>query len=193
MSFLALDPSKSNTGWAQWKPGRPSPRYGSVCLGTSFTERPQVLTKLRQALIDLYSVEPFDFVFVESAINLNMGHNTSPDNIRLAERLMGTIEGLCYELRVRRIFEYEPRQWQPGFCGRDEHDLIKRAAKRAQRSARDPIKAAVQERCRLFGLKPRNSDEADAIGILTHGLLSRNITPPWLAQETLQTPLEIPA
>jgi Holliday junction resolvasome RuvABC endonuclease subunit len=190
LTYLALDPSKSNTGWAQWTPGRATPIYGSVCLGTSYTPRPQVLTKLRQTLIDLFSVEPFDFIFVEQAINLNMNHNTSPDNIRMAERLMGTIEGVSFELRVRKIYEYEPREWQPGFCGRDEHRLIKRAAKQAQRSARDPIKAAVQEMCRIYGLKPRDNDQADAIGILTHGLLAQGIQPPWLADEVLRAPFE---
>jgi hypothetical protein len=193
MAYLSLDPSKSNTGWAMWKPGQSSPTYGSQCLGTAYTSRGMVLTKMRQLLIDLYSVQAFDFVFVEEAINLNMGHNTSPDNIRLAERLMGSIEGVCHELRVRRIHTFEPREWQPEFCGRDEHQLIKRAAKAAQRSARDPIKAAVQERCRLYGLSPKNSDQADAIGVLTHGLLLDGVTPPWLANETLRPMLEVPA
>lgn len=193
MTYLALDPSKSNTGWAQWKPGWEHPIYGSVCLGSAYTSRGMVLTKLRQTLIDLFTVNAFDVIFVEQAINLNMKHNTSPDNIRLSERLMGTIEGVGHELRVRRIHEYEPREWQPGFCGRDEHKLIKRAAKEAQRSARDPLKAAVQERCRLYGFKPRNTDEADAIGILTYGLLSSGITPPWVAGEVLLQPLELTA
>ena len=67
--------------------------------------------------------------------------------------------------------------------------MIKRAATRAQKSARDPLKAATMERCRQLGMKPRNDDEADAIGILTYGLLLNGVTPPWIANEVLRPAL----
>lgn len=194
MSFLALDPSKTNSGWAQWKRGWRKPIYASVCLGTSYTGRGQTNTKLRQTLIDIYTVEPFDVIFVERPICHLKTSNTSPDTVRLTLGIYGSLEGVAHELGIpkERIYEFDAKTgWQPGFCGREENRLIRRAAKLAQRDARDPIKAAVQEKCRQLGLRPQNSDQADAIGILTHGLLEAGIKPPWLESEILRTPLEI--
>lgn len=196
MSFLALDPSKSNTGWCRWKRGYNAPRYGSTCLGTSFTSRGMTFKKLRILLIDQYTVDPFDVIFAEAPIAHLMRKNSSTENARLALGFAATIEETADELGISkdRIFEYDPKsQWQPGFCGRDEDNLIRRAAKAAQKSSRDPIKAAVMERCRIYGFSPSNSDEADAIGIMTYGLLSNGITPPWLANETLRAPLGVRA
>ena len=36
-------------------------------------------------------------------------------------------------------------------------------------------------------------DQADAIGILTYGLMFDKITPPWIAGEVLLQPLEVTA
>lgn len=185
-TFTAIDPSKSNTGWAIFNTGWDVPRYGSRCLGSSYTPRGQTLTAMRQLVIDLYTLEPIDFIFYEAPIAHKKGRNTSLDNIRLALGLSGAIEGVGHELRCRRVDEIEPDEWQTDFCGRDERQLIKREARRAQRSARDPIKAAVMERCRLYGFKPKNCDEADAIGILTCGMLTKGFQPPWIVQEVLR-------
>ena len=99
--------------------------------------------------------------------------------------LRAVIEGVGYELRCR-VRAVPSTNWRTEFCGRDETQMIRRAARQAQKSARDPLKAAVMERCRLLGLSPQNDDEGDAIGILTYAILTNGMTPPWLADETLR-------
>ena len=189
-SFTAIDPSKSNTGWATWSTGWDAPRYGSKTLGSEYTTRGQTLVKMRELVIDLYTINPIDFLFYEAPIAHKKGRNTSLENIRLSLALTGIIDGVACELRCRHVTEIEPDHWQTDFCGRDERSLIKRAARAAGKSARDPIKEAVKERCRLYGFQPQNSDEADAIGVLTYGILSKGFTPPWISNETLRPMLE---
>lgn len=189
MKCLGLDQSKGSTGWACWQTGWERPVFGHVCLGTAYTGRGRVFTKLRSTMIDLWStVTEYDWVFFEAPIAHRKTQNTSDENRRIALGLSGCIEGVAYELGCpeNRVFEYEDRSWRPDFIGRIENSEIKAAAKRAQRSARDPLKAAAKERCKQLGMLVKNDDEADAIGMLTYGILSQGITPPWLADEVLR-------
>lgn len=192
MSYLALDQSKSRTGWSAWQPGWRKPVVGSVQLGSEYTSRGQTFTKLRSTIIELWqTVTKFDHLFFEEPINHMMKGGTSEEAILLSLGMAGCIEGVGYELRCRQVAKFSASSWRPGFCGSDEIQMIKRAAKQAQRSARDPLKAASKERCRQLGIQVSNDDEADSVGLLTYGILISGITPPWLANETLRTPLEI--
>lgn len=192
MSYLALDQSKSRTGWAAWQPGWEKPVFGSVQLGSQYTSRGQTFTKLRSTIIDVWStVTHFEYLFFEEPINHMMKGGTSEEAILLSLGMAGCIEGVGHELRCRRVMKLSSSSWRPGFCGNDEISMIKRAAKAAQRSARDPLKAASMARCQQLGLKPGNDDEADAIGILTYGILSNGETPAWLRGEVLRQPLEV--
>lgn len=192
MTFLAIDQSKSRTGWAAWQSGWSKPVIGSVCLGSEYTSRGQVFTKLRSTIIDVWkTVCRFDVLFFEEPINHMMKGGTSENAILLSLGMAGCIEGVGYELRCRRVIKLSASSWRPGFCGSDEVQLIKRAAKRAKESARDPLKAASVERCRQLGLRVSNDDEADAVGILTYGILCEGITPPWLTDEVLRAPIGI--
>lgn len=189
MSFIAFDPSKACTGWAAWKRGWEKPVYGHAVLGSSYSKTGQTVTKLRAVIIDIFStVLRFDVIFQEAPINHLMKKGTSPENVRIALGLCSTIEGVGFELGCQ-IFEYKPDDWRPGFCGREENQLIKREAKRAGHSATDPLKAAVREKCRQLGLIVQKHDESDAIGILTYGLLTSGIQPPWLDNEVLRPAL----
>lgn len=186
MKCLALDQSKSSTGWACWQPGWDKPVVGHVCLGTSYTPRGQVFTKIRSTMIDLWStVSAYDWVFHEAPIAHRKTQNTSDENRRLALGLVAAIEGVAHELRCKTR-EYEDRSWRPPFIGQTFNAEIKRAAKAAQRSARDPLKAATKERCRQLGITVTVDDEGDAVGILTYGILSHGVTPPWLSNEVLR-------
>jgi hypothetical protein len=192
LGYLAIDQSKARTGWAAWQPGWAAPRLGSVQLGSAYTSRGQTFTKLRSTIIDLWqTVTHFEHLFFEEPINHMMKGGTSEEAILLSLGMAGCIEGVGYELRCRRVMKFSASSWRPGFCGNDEVSLIKRAAKQAQRSARDPLKAASMERCRQLGIKPQNDDEADAVGLLTYGILTSGVTPPWLAQEVLRAPLGV--
>lgn len=187
--FLALDQSKSCTGWASWSVGQEKPIYGSVCLGTAYTSDGQTFTKLRQTIIDQYTVQPFDFLFYELPIAQKKFVQTSEANVLMLVGLRAAIVGVGYELRCRRVDEVPEREWRETFTGRDADSAIRRAARQAQRAATDPLKAATMERCRQLGLRPKNDNEGDAIGILTHGILAKGFNPPWIAQEVLRPPL----
>jgi len=45
------------------------------------------------------------------------------------------------------------------------------------------------ERCQQYGWRPRNDDEADALGLLDYALDLQGIVPPWRAGEVLRAPL----
>jgi hypothetical protein len=200
MGFAAFDLSKTSTGWALWQIGWAKPQYGHFQVGSEYTKRGQCCIKLHQELEALHGiVTPFDVIFVEAPINYMMkGKNrdgtskTSAKNIRLTLALAGHLESFAFAVGAPEPIEYSPDAWRYGFCGRDEVSLIKREVKDAQRSGRDPLKAAVMARCRVLGLDPKNHDEGDAIGVLTHGLLDSGIQPPWLASEVLRTPPAMP-
>ncbi len=192
MSYLALDLSKSSTGWALWRPGMSKPIFGVWHLGGPKTTRGAAALKLNRNLTDLRKVEKFDFMFVEAPVAHVKRKGTSERNVRLALSLHAHTESFASSKGMdNRFFEYTPDSWRPEFIGRDENAMIKRAARLAEKSASDPLNAACKERCRQLGIQIRKDDEADAVGVLTYGILKRGITPPWLADETLRTPLEI--
>lgn len=190
MKALALDQSKANTGWAIWQPGWELPRYGSIKLGSEYTSDGMLFTKLRTEIINLYSaMTAFEYLFYEEVISHRTGINNKDAVTLTLTGLRAVIEGVGYELRCRSVKALSANTWRTDFCGRGETQLIKRAARTAKQSARDPLKAAAMERCRQLGMKPQNDDESDAIGILTYGLLRNGVTPPWIAQEVLRAPL----
>ena len=184
--FLALDQSKSCPGWASWCEGMDKPIYGSVCLGTSYTSDGKTFTKLRSVIIDQYTVQPFDFLFYEEPIAQKKHVNVSEAAALMLVGLRATIVGVGHELRCRMVEAIKEREWRETFCGRDESGAIRREARRAKRSATDPLKAAAMERCRQLGFKPQNDNEGDALGILTHGILAKGYNPPWIANEVLR-------
>lgn len=176
VKILALDQSKSNTGWAAWQPGWDKPRFGSVQLGSEYTSDGQTFTKLREVIIDLYSaVLPFEYLVFEE-----------PFDGKLLIGLRAIILNVGYEFRCRSVRGIQPQSWQIDFCGRDEHRMMKRAARIAKQKFRDPLKEAIMEKCRLLGMNPKNVDESDAIGILTYAILTNGTTPPWIADEVLR-------
>lgn len=205
MGYAAFDLSKSSTGWGLWQPGWERPRYGSVQLGSSFTSRGQVFIKLHKVMSDLHTtLTPFEFLFMEAPINhmmVNKGgaSKTTAENVRVALGLAAHCESFGHAVGSRRIIEYTPDSWRPDFIGRIESSAAKADARRdklagnSKASARDTLKTLTIARCRQLGFNPKNDDEADAIGILTYGILSSGEQPPWLNQEVLRTPVAVPA
>lgn len=187
---FALDQSKSCTGWAAWRPGWELPRYGSVQLGSEYTGDGQTFTKLRALIIDSYqALLNFEYLFYEQVINHRQHVSSNEASVLTLTGLRAVIEGVGFELRCRSVKAVEEIYWRRDFCGSGEIQMIKREAKRAEKSARSPLKAATMERCRQLGMMPRNDNEGDAIGILTYGLLLNGLTPPWIANEVLRSPL----
>lgn len=182
MTYLALDLSKRSTGWALWRPGTETPRYGHWVLGSEWTTPGGVFAKLHRNMADLYKIEPFDKVYYEAPINpAQLQGGTNIDTLLLASGLAAHVQSFGNIKRCRITKGINISTWRLDFIGRDASRAIKREAKAAQRSARDPLKAATMQRCRDLGLSPSKDDEADAIGILTYAVMLNDITPPWLA------------
>lgn len=206
MKTLSLDLSKTRTGWAWWDGHSPVPRYGSWVLGSEYTTNGGVFAKLASCLAEHHQVMPFERIYVEPPIvPAQLQGNTTIQTIRLAIGLIATLEYFAHQYRshgkhpTRAPLEINVDTWRPEFIGRIADSETKARARRLKKagdkraSARDTLKALTVLRCRQLGMTPHFDDEADAIGILTYGLLFDEITPPWIADEVLRVPLEIPA
>lgn len=204
MGFVALDLSKTSTGWAAWQEGWEKPRYGCWVLGSEYSSRGQVFAKLHQNLSELHQVIcPIEYLFAEEPISpAQLQGGTNLNSLRIQSGLSAHVESWAHAMRdhgCRPLQEFNISSWRPAFIGRIADSEAKAKARRQKKagnlkaSARDTLKELTMQRCRQLGMNPRKNDEADSIGILTHALLVNGITPPWLASETLQTPLEIPA
>ena len=198
--YLALDLSKVSTGWAWWDGDTVLPRYGHWQLGSEYTSEGGVFAKLHQNMSDLYRVCRFEHIFAEEPIHpAQLTGATNIRTIRLCAGLAAHVHSFAHAMGCRSVLEFNVESWRPAFVGRIESDDAKRAARQAKKagdaraSARGALKSLTVGRCRQLGMDPRKDDEADAIGILTHGLLVSGITPPWLSDEVLMRPLEVPA
>lgn len=202
MSYLALDLSKTSTGWAHWDGVRDRPDFASWRLGSEYTTEGGVFAKLHEEMAALHSLMPFETLFLEPPINpAQLQGHTTINTIRLAIGLASHAHSFAHAYRshVRAVHEINVESWRPDFIGKIHSDAARAVARRAKKagdsraSARDTLKALTIERCRQLGLSPRTNDEADAIGILTYGILSRGVTPPWIADEVLRQPLQVSA
>lgn len=196
--YLGLDLSKTSTGWAVWNGEAAAPRFGHWRLGSEYTSDGMVFAALHQNMAGLYTVMPFQFIFAEEAINpANLAGNTNLHTLRLASGLAAHVHSFAHAYSCRQVLEFNVSAWRPPFIGRMNSDAARKAARDAKKagdpraSARKDLKALTVARCRQLGFAPRCDDEADAIGILTHGCLARGVTPPWCADEVLIAVLEV--
>jgi hypothetical protein len=196
MSYLALDLSKSSTGWALWTPGTDAPRYGHWVLGSEYTSNGGVYAKLHRCMSDLHKVMGFEKLYFEEPITPGqLQGGTTVQTIWLLSGLASHAQSFGHIKRCRIVKEVNVERWRKDFIG----DMVVREVKagtRRRRKAGDTkasstnlLKKLVIERCKQFGFAPKTNDEADAIGILTYAILLDGITPPWLAAETLRPQL----
>lgn len=193
MRILALDMSKTSTGYAFWHPGLDLPRFGHWELGSVFTDDGMVFSKLYRNLADLYAVAAFDYLYVEQTINpVQLAGHTTISIINMLAGLRATALQFAHDYRMRIVKEVALDHWRPAFVGRMEVNDAKAAARRARKegnqkaSAREDLKALCMARCRQLGMKPARDDEADAIGILDYACDLLGIIPNWRANETLR-------
>ncbi len=190
--ILALDLSKTRTGWAIWTPGWEKPRYGGWKLGSEYTSDGGVFCALHMRLAELRQVMRFGSIYHEQAIlPANLSGKTNIRALALAAGLAAHVESYA-EATGCRAYAINVSTWRRDFVG---DDLVKdaQAAARAKRklsgkgSARDKLKELTKDRCRQLGFAPRSDDEADAIGILDFALdFHEHIRPPWRVNEVLR-------
>lgn len=193
MGVLSLDLSKWSTGWAYWQRGWELPRYGSWQLGSGYTPDGSVFASLHQNLIDLRALMPFESIYHEEAINAaNLGGMTNIRSLRLAAGLAAHVESFAYATGCQ-VTAINVSSWRRDFVGPDmvkdtkaKHRALAKA-KGGKSSATGELKKLTVERCKQLGMKPADTDQADAIGILDYALdFHEHITPPWRQNETLR-------
>lgn len=165
MDVLALDLSKSGTGWARYQTGKPRPDYGTWELGGPGTDRAGVMVALYKRLNEVILFGDPDVVYYESPLRGDA--QTSESNNRLANALASMVEFFC---RCRRI---------------RFHEANNRTWKATQLNAKSKYLSTAEWKilsirtARELGIRPGNDNEADALHILDHGLAQENIVPPW--------------
>lgn len=198
MKILALDLSKTNTGWAVWDGASAKPLYGSWVLGSEYSSDGMVFAKVHERMMEHHQVFGFEYVAIEAPISpAQLQGNTTIQTIRLASGIAAHVHSFAHAFGLRPVIEVNVSSWRPDFIGKIHDQQAKADARRRKKagdsraSARDSLKALTIARCRQLGMTPKKDDEADAIGILTYCLLTRNVQPPWMMDETLLAPLEV--
>lgn len=187
LPVIALDLSKRSTGWAVWMGDHTPVRYGSWELGSEYTSRGQTFAKLHANLLDLRAIARFEALYFEEPINpTKLKGHTNIDTLRVLSGLAAHAESFGHALGLRIVQGINIDSWRSAFIGRINSSAAKAKAKAAGKSATDSLKSLTIERCRQLGFNPRNTDEADAIGILDYCVALRGDVPPWRAEEVLR-------
>ena len=167
--ILALDLSKSGTGWARFVTGEARPTYGSLKLGNEMNDIADCQVRLYKFLCEQFLFAVPDEIWVEAPLPGNQQSNEQ--NNRLANALCATVHFTARAKRIRCL-EVGNGTWK-------STQLTNR------RLPRTEIKALSIAMAEKFGMAPKNDNEADALHILTHALQRNCITPPWLPQQML--------
>lgn len=178
-TILALDLSKARTGWALWETDSDSARFGHWPLGTEFTSDGQTYRKLREEMAALTMLFTIDYIFYEEPLRAEVLHGkTNIATLRVLTGLAAQTECLGAELECRKVVPVHNKTWRALFIGRQKRG-----------TQRDTLKDLAIERCKQLGMRPRNDDEADAIGLLDYGCEALGVMPPWRKDEVLRPPL----
>lgn len=175
MRVAGLDLSKSSTGWAVWGQSDAVLASGVWQLGSEFTSRGRVFANLHQRMMEIEQIGHVDAWFYEEPIHpAQLQGQTNADTLKLAAGLAAHVESAGEALGARIIRAVNMSTWRREFLGK-----MPRAMKTAD------LKDMAMQRARQLGFKPQKHDQAEAIGVLTYGCTSLDITPYWYAQGAL--------
>ena len=181
MKVLALDLSKSSTGWALCDDESAMPDYGSWELGIKLTSDGRVYANLHRRLSDLNSLGKIDAIFYEEALNpMNLNGKTNINSLRILSGLCAHTESWGYAMGCRIIRPVNLQSWRKFYIGKMDQGTKSKV-----------LKDYTMERCQQLGFSPKNDDESDALGILDYSYEYRGITPPWRKDEVLRPALGI--
>ncbi len=176
MKVLALDLSKSRTGWAVWDGKSQKAIFGHWTLGTAYTSRGRTFAKLHAELNGLWRLTKFENIYFEQPINpASLSGSTNIETLQVLSGLAAHAESFAYAVGCRQVEGINVSSWRRDFIGPQ-----KRGTKR------HTLKTLTIERCQQLGFSPRFDDEADAIGILDYSLGLNGIVPPWRKDEVLR-------
>ena len=196
--ILALDLSKTSTGWAYWDKKSDRPQYGSWRLGSEYSTEGAVFAKLHQNMAELHQVMRFSELYFEQKIDpAKLAGHTSINTINLMSGLEAHAKSFAHAYRLRICKPVSINHWRASFLGRMEVADARAAARAARKagneraSARDDLKALTKARCKALGFIVKNDDEADAIGVLDYAIDLSGAVPPWRTDEVLRPALGI--
>ncbi|WP_334656979.1 hypothetical protein [Sphingomonas panaciterrae] len=183
-AYLALDLSKTSTGFALWHSGLDKPVTGIWQLGSAITSPGTVFLRLHQRMHEHHVVTPLTAVAYEKPRHLD-GFNvqSNAEAHFLAVSLAGHVESYCEAKSIRVVNDrngigIHQATWRRHFIGK-----MPRATASAQ------LKGMAVARCRQLGIDVIRHDAAEAVGILDYLLDCERIMPPWRADEVLRAPL----
>ncbi|MAC56916.1 MAG: hypothetical protein CMH85_01260 [Novosphingobium sp.] len=170
--------SATSKNWRYYPEQDLSIAHGAWRLKSEWSREGEPHANLHRNLSALHEFCRFEHVLYEKALTPEQrGGASNPGNDILLE-LIGHVKSFYCIKRCRTILGLHRASWQKGFIGPQ-----KRGTKRKT------ILELIQERARQLGFTFRKDDEAAAIGLLTYGLLTRNMQPPWLLNEVLRPQL----
>ena len=171
MRILALDLSKSSTGWAVWGKDDARLSSGTWQLGSEYTSNGLVFAKLHQRMSDINLLGAIDAVFVEDALDARaLSGNTNIQTLKLASGLGSHAESWAEAMGCRIFRAVNQTTWRRHFIG-----SMRRGTKSVD------LKEYAMQRCRDLGFKPQKHDEAEAIGLLDYACDDLGFLPPWRA------------
>jgi hypothetical protein len=174
MDILAFDLSKSSTGYARYQSDCERITYGSFSLGDSEYRLGDCTVVLFQKIKELCLFDKPDLIVYEEQLNGNRQSNERNNRQANAWAVVVQLYAAWYKIRHYPI----------------NNQTLKDSWLMPERKlSRDEAKSASVAMSRRFGLRPKNHDEADAIGLLDYAMLREKITPPWRANEVLRPPL----
>lgn len=169
MRIIALDLSKSSTGWSTWKEGDEKPFYGSWELGIPMTPDGRTFARLHQRLSEMHSVGEITHLFFEDPLHpAKLQGNTNINSIRVLGGLAAHAESWAEAMGCRVVRRVNMTTWRRHFIGSQKRGTQRKA-----------LKAFVMERCQQFGFEPENDDESDSLGILTYAIDQLGFQSPW--------------
>jgi len=172
---LALDLSKSSTGWAMWDGESDTARYGSVKLGSEYTDHGNVCARVHVEMSHLYKLLQFEAVFIERPLDpVMMAKINNFDTPFLLYGLATHAFSFCAAKRIKTFHMVHQATWRKHYIG-----SMKIGTRKAD------LKALAVQRSRELGFKPRNDDEADALGILDYAIALDGVVPPWRQEHVL--------
>jgi hypothetical protein len=181
LSFLALDLSKTSAGWAQFKDGWDRPIYGSFRLGSEYTTIGGTCAALHRELAAIHKLTPVEWGFIEKPLTAaQLQGNTNADSLFILAAIAAHAHSFAYakSWAGQRVIEVNIATWRKHFFGSQPRGTKSKT-----------LKQLAWDRCVQLGWRPKNDDEADALGILDYALHTRSITPPWAQNEVLRAPL----
>lgn len=110
--------------------------------------------------------EPDNVVFESPYVSHTPGRQTSQRTVLTLFYLAATTELICAQMQVP-CYSLRPGDWRKSFLGADNT------------TGRKKLKDLVMRHCLLRGLRPKDDNEADALGVLEYAAFRFGVRPPW--------------